>query len=124
MRFDRRISIWILILCIVLLCIGGIVLYRYKLNNTSPEKKDIIENEQTKAPVLETEEPFNTEYGEFFIRSLEGELVVYYNDKETIFDKTGIDTDSLGEVERNRLKEGYYVKDEESLYALLESYSS
>lgn len=61
---------------------------------------------------------------EFYLCDVEGEVVVYYSDKDTVFEYTGIKTDNLGQEEQIRLKIGYYVSDEEELYALLESYSS
>lgn len=61
---------------------------------------------------------------EFYLCDVEGEVVVYYSDKDTVFEYTGIKTNNLGQEEQIRLKIGYYVSDEEELYALLESYSS
>lgn len=61
---------------------------------------------------------------EFYLCDVEGEVVVYYSDKDTVFEYTGIKTANLGQEEQIRLKIGYYVSDEEELYALLESYSS
>ena len=126
MKYDRRIVACMvcIVACIVLLCVGGVVLYRFRENDATPPKREMTEIEQKPTPVSVTGEPSNMAEGEYFLRTLEGEIVVYYNDKETIFDKTGIDTSFLGESERERLKEGYFVENEESLYALLESYSS
>ena len=61
---------------------------------------------------------------EFFMMDAGGEVVVYYSDKRTVFMHTGIPADMLGADERERLKVGYYIDNEEELYALLESYSS
>lgn len=61
---------------------------------------------------------------EFYLCDVEGEVVVYYSDKDTVFEYTGIKTANLGQEEQIRLKIGYFVADEEELYALLESYSS
>ena len=55
---------------------------------------------------------------------MNGEVVVYYSDKSTVYEYTGIRTDSLSEDEQVRIRIGYFVSDEEELYSLLESYSS
>lgn len=61
---------------------------------------------------------------QFYLCDVEGEVVVYYSDKDTVYEYTGIKSANLGQEEQVRLKIGYYVADEEELYALLESYSS
>lgn len=61
---------------------------------------------------------------EYYLCDVDGYVVVYYSDKETVFEYTGIKTADLSSEEQVRLKIGYYVSDEEELYALLESYSS
>lgn len=61
---------------------------------------------------------------EYFVCDKNGLVVVYYSDKETVFDYTGIKTAELPSEEQVRLKIGYFVTNDEELYALLESYSS
>ncbi len=61
---------------------------------------------------------------EFFIKTEEEEVVVYFSDKTRIFEYTGISTDNLLEEEKIRLQEGFYVKDKAELYGILENYSS
>lgn len=60
----------------------------------------------------------------FYLTFRKDEVVVYYNDKKTIFQYTGIVKDSLLQEECDKLQIGYYVKDEEQLYGILECYSS
>lgn len=61
---------------------------------------------------------------EYYIRDENGEIVVYYSDRQTIYEYTGIPTEDLSDADRIKLGIGYYVSDAEELYALLESYSS
>ncbi len=61
---------------------------------------------------------------QYYICDVNGEVVVYYSDKSTVYEYTGIRTDSLSEDEQVRIRIGYFVSDEEELYSLLESYSS
>lgn len=61
---------------------------------------------------------------EFYLCDVNGEVVVYYSDKSTVYEYTGIMTADLDSEEQVRIKIGYFVADEEELYSLLESYSS
>ena len=54
----------------------------------------------------------------------ENEIVVYYSDKKRVFEYTGLMIDSLPEEELLKLEQGFYVKDKEELYGILENYSS
>lgn len=54
----------------------------------------------------------------------QGCIVVYYSDKKTVYEHTDILQENLPEGEVERLKEGIYIEDEESLYSILESYTS
>lgn len=60
----------------------------------------------------------------YYIAVKNGEIVVYYNDKETVYEYTGISAITLKEEERLALMEGVKVKTAEELFSLLESYSS
>ena len=56
--------------------------------------------------------------------AVDGEVVVYYGDQKTVYEYTGISTDTLSKEEQMSLKNGIEVKDEDALYGLLENYSS
>lgn len=60
----------------------------------------------------------------YYIAVKNGEIVVYYSDKKTVYEYTGISAIKLGEEERLALMEGIQVKTAEELFSLLESYSS
>lgn len=61
---------------------------------------------------------------QYYLCDYQGEVVIYYGDKETVYEYTGIATSSLPKEEVARLKIGYYVKTQEELYSILENYSS
>lgn len=61
---------------------------------------------------------------EFYMAVYDNMLVVYYSDKKTVYDYTGIMVDDIPERDQITLNHGMYVKDEEELYELLQSYSS
>lgn len=69
---------------------------------------------------------YNSDYMQykFFIGVVNGEVVVYYSDKKTVYEYTGIESVNLTEEEQMELNYGIYVKDQEELYGILENYSS
>ena len=61
---------------------------------------------------------------QFFLKEEEGQVVVYHEDQKTPYEYTGILIDNLPEEEKQKLKEGFFVKDEKELYSMLENFSS
>lgn len=51
-------------------------------------------------------------------------IVVYYSDLKTVYEYTEIRTDSLKEEIRQVVEQGFYVKDAQELYSILEGYTS
>lgn len=60
----------------------------------------------------------------FYLIAVDGEVVVYYGDKKTVYEYTGILTDNLSAEEQAALKQGIEVEDESALFGILENYSS
>lgn len=60
----------------------------------------------------------------YYLIVVDGEVVVYYGDKKTVYEYTGIETKNLSKDDRKILKQGLEVKDDEELYSILENYSS
>lgn len=60
----------------------------------------------------------------YFIGIRNDMVVVYHNDKKTVYEYTGINCKSLPIEEQKKLNYGIYVRDEEQLYGILEDYSS
>lgn len=52
------------------------------------------------------------------------EIMVYYSDRTTLYEATGMDAVHLPAEERIKLAKGIFVKDDEELYGILENYSS
>lgn len=61
---------------------------------------------------------------EFYMIVYDNMLVVYYSDKKTVYDYTGIMVDDIPMKDQITLNHGMYIRDEEELYELLQSYSS
>ena len=51
-------------------------------------------------------------------------IVVYYSDLKTVYEYTEIRVDSLIEEIRQNIEQGFYVKDVQELYSILEGYTS
>ena len=51
-------------------------------------------------------------------------LVVYYSDLRNVYEYTEIRVDSLDEKEKEAVQSGFYVKDAQELYSILEGYTS
>lgn len=51
-------------------------------------------------------------------------VVVYYSDLKTVYEYTEIRVDSLIEEIRQNIEQGFYVKDVQELYSILEGYTS
>lgn len=60
----------------------------------------------------------------YYVAVKDGKVIVYYSDLSTIYEYTTIEVMDLPESDRNELMEGVYVKTDDELYSLLESYSS
>lgn len=60
----------------------------------------------------------------YYLIAVEGEVVAYYGDKKTIYEYTGIETKNLSKEEKQALKKGIEVKDEDELFSILENYTS
>ena len=60
----------------------------------------------------------------YYMQIMDNEIVVYYSDKTTVCEYTGIPVDNLSDNDREELLYGVWVKDEAELYSTLESYTS
>lgn len=60
----------------------------------------------------------------YYIMVEDNVVVVYYCDKKTVYEYTGISASDLDMQERIRLSKGIEVETEEELYSILENYSS
>ena len=60
----------------------------------------------------------------YYLKALNGYVVVYLNDKKTVYEYTDILLDGLPETLQKEIKNGKYVETSEELYGFLENYSS
>ncbi|MDD5933984.1 MAG: BofC C-terminal domain-containing protein [Clostridiales bacterium] len=60
----------------------------------------------------------------YYLAVKDGKVIIYYSDLTTIYEYTTINVADLPEADREDLMHGVYVKTDDELFALLESYSS
>lgn len=60
----------------------------------------------------------------YYIMDRDGYIKVYYGDKKTLYENTGIKTDTLPDTEKKNLEAGICVDDKDELLSILEGYSS
>lgn len=94
----------------------------------SEYEKGLISNElitfsEEKVIVRRTYDKERVEYL-YYLAVKNGEVVVYYSDRKTVYEYTGIAAATLAEEERLALMSGIPVQTAEEMFALLESYSS
>lgn len=73
--------------------------------------------------VRKTYNPALIQY-EFFIKAIDGNIVVFYSDQKTVYEYTNMSLENLNEEEKVELEEGFYIKDLDELYPTLEHYTS
>lgn len=122
---DKKYSIGFVIVGLsILLLVSG----AYQLSYHAVEERAMEEKVQD-AEIRETEESVATE-GEamknycYYLLEKNGYVVVYLSDKETIYEYTSIDVETLPATVQNEVKNGKYIEDIEELYGFLENYSS
>ena len=60
----------------------------------------------------------------YFITENDGFIKVYYSDKKTLYENTGILVKDLPAIEKKNLQAGMFVSDKDELISILEGYSS
>ena len=91
-------------------------------NKEIPQQKELISFSKDQIVVRENY-LVDEEERSFFLKAEEGQVVVYHEDQKTPYEYTGIPVDSLPEEEKKKLEQGFFVKDEEELYSMLENLS-
>lgn len=105
------------------LLIGSSVIWNHVMEKSLEEQEIQLQTEEmpeeSAAEVSKEETPF-----EYVIVDEEGYLTVYRKDFKTVYLKTNISYWSLEKEMRERISQGYLIKDVQELYDFLENYSS
>lgn len=130
-----------IVFALIFLLVLGMDSYRHvqwkkRRNDTAETKAVTLQESSNKsdlflAPVLDSSESdaFNEEeevskQKGFFVAVYQNRIIVYLEDKKTVYEYTNIDTQRLPQELRSKLSDGFYIPNEEELYHFLESYSS
>lgn len=87
------------------------------------EKYQIMSFSSSRLVLRKVLAPAATQY-KFYLLEENGCITVYYIDKRTVFEYTNILVDTLPSELKEQIKCGKYVRDEDSLYSFLETYTS
>lgn len=93
-------------------------------STTEPVRKDMQEHEVVTETVAAANSNKVEDTCRYIMKYENNHIIVYEADGITIFEETDIDQSHLSEQMLVKLKEGLSVSDEETLYSLLESFSS
>ena len=122
---DKKYSIGFVIVGLsVLLLVSGAYQFSYHAVEERAKEEKTVEIEQKKIEEsVETEGEAMKNYC-YYLLEKNGYVVVYLSDKETIYEYTSIDVETLPVTVQNEVKNGKYSEDIEELYGFLENYSS
>lgn len=119
-KFFYSISIFIF-LCLVSFAYYSTYGLSGKYEGLSENKDEEESNVKDIKLVSSVEE---TGYGKYYLKEKDGYVIVYRQDKTTVFETTGIALSALPEALQAEISKGKYVKTEKELYSFLENYSS
>lgn len=122
---DKKYSIGFVIvgLAVLMLVSGAYQISYHAVEERAREEKaqTVKSQKQEESVAAEGEAMKNYCY---YLLEKNGYVVVYLSDKETIYEYTSIDVETLPETVQNEVKNGKYIEDMEELYGFLENYSS
>ena len=112
-----------------LLGIGNQMSYQYVVDRHAAQVKAEQEQEREQIPEAPKEELVTTrgtaqKNEGYYLCALQGYVVVYLGDHETIYEMTEIPLDTLPDNVRSEVESGKYVETARELYGFLENYSS
>lgn len=120
-KFFYSISVF-LFLCVLSFAYYGT--YRIAEGKRDPDGTQPLSQraEEQEAQAVSSQD--NEGYGTYYLKDTDGFVVVYRQDKKTVFEPTGIQTASLPEELAEEIQKGKFIKSEKELYSFLENYST
>ena len=119
-NMKRQISVSIF-LAILVIALAWLYI---KFSNETKLKNETIttENDVSKEQSITISQSYITY--PYYIKEADGRLVVYQSKTQEIYMETSVESDTLPEELKEKLKAGIFFENEEDLYDFLESYSS
>lgn len=82
------------------------------------------EKQQEKKDTTYVSAQGDSRYGKYYLKELDGLVLVCHEDKKTVYETTGIEIRTLPDSLQREIKAGKYIKSDKELYGFLENYSS
>lgn len=126
MKNKYGIGFFIVSILIVLLITGAYQLSFLKAKDqakTEIAKEEEQQNAKLQNPSVSTEGQALKEDC-YYLKEVNGYVVVYLSDKKTAYEYTDIEFDGLPSSLQEEIRNGKYIEDSEALYGFLENYSS
>lgn len=97
--------------------------YRYYQELVEEEEKEQTENSISQEKTVSTQGDAQKDEL-YYLKDLNGYVVVYMNDRTTVYEYTNILISDLPDTYQNEIKNGMIIEGTEKLYGFLENYSS
>ena len=97
--------------------------YRYSQELVEEEEKEQTENSISQEKTVSTQGDAQKDEL-YYLKDLNGYVVVYMNDRTTVYEYTNILISDLPDTYQNEIKNGMIIEGTEKLYGFLENYSS
>ena len=97
--------------------------YRYSQELVEEGEKEQTENSISQEKTVSTQGDAQKDEL-YYLKDLNGYVVVYMNDRTTVYEYTNILISDLPDTYQNEIKNGMIIEGTETLYGFLENYSS
>ena len=97
--------------------------YRYSQELVEEGEKEQTENSISQEKTVSTQGDAQKDEL-YYLKDLNGYVVVYMNDRTTVYEYTNILISDLPDTYQNAIKNGMIIEGTEKLYGFLENYSS
>ena len=97
--------------------------YRYSQELVEEGEKEQTENSISQEKTVSTKGDAQKDEL-YYLKDLNGYVVVYMNDRTTVYEYTNILISDLPDTYQNEIKNGMIIEGTEKLYGFLENYSS
>ena len=97
--------------------------YRYSQELVEEGEKEQTENSISQEKTVSTQGDAQKDEL-YYLKDLNGYVVIYMNDRTTVYEYTNILISDLPDTYQNEIKNGMIIEGTEKLYGFLENYSS
>ena len=122
----KKYGIGLFTIALVLMAVvtyGSRAEYRYSQELVEEGKKEMTENSISQEKTVSTQGDAQKDEL-YYLKDLNGYVVVYMNDRTTVYEYTNILISDLPDTYQNEIKNGMIIEGTEKLYGFLENYSS